>query len=70
MSAGIEQLSLAEACIAEQEAYIEEPDVVEALEDRAKVAIQTASQYMGLAHKGKRLLVVEVGLPDLESEDC
>lgn len=69
LSLAIEQLSLAQACVAEQEGH-EDPDILEALEDRAKVAIQTASQYMGLAHRGRRLLIVEVSLPDLDLDEC
>lgn len=65
----IDQLALAQVCVAEMDNQ-EEDAVLEALEDKAKAAIQQASSYMSLAHRGKRLLIVEVGLPDLEGEEC
>lgn len=69
LSLAIEQLSIAQTCIVEKEGQ-SDTELIDSLEDRAKVAIQTASQYMSLAHRGKRLLIVEVGLPDLDLDEC
>jgi len=80
MSAPIDRvdvISLAIAQLATAQSYIaavEEGDLsdseIEQMEDGARACIQQASQYTAIAHRGKRLLIIEMGLPDLEREEC
>jgi hypothetical protein len=70
ISMAIGQLATAQSYIA----AIEEGDLtdneIEQLEEQAKGCIQQASQYTAIAHRGKRLLIIEMGLPDLDREEC
>lgn len=66
----INQLAIAQAVISRLEAGDFSEREAEAIEDQIKGCIQQASQYSALAHRGKRLVIVEIGLPDLEREEC
>lgn len=70
LSLAIQQLAYAQALLS----GVEDDDLtqqdIEHIEEQAKASIIQASGYMSLAHRGKRMLIVEMGLPDLEPEEC
>lgn len=70
LSLAIQQLAYAQALLS----GVEDEDLtqqdIEHIEEQAKASIIQASGYMSLAHRGKRMLIVEMGLPDLEPEEC
>lgn len=70
ISLAIAQLATAQSYIAAIEEGELSDSKIEQFEEQAKGCIQQASQYTAIAHRGKRLLIIEMGLPDLEQEEC
>jgi len=70
LSLAIQQLAYAQALLSGlEDEYLTQQDI-EHIEEQAKASIIQASGYMSLAHRGKRMLIVEMDLPDLEPEEC
>lgn len=70
LSLAIQQLAYAQALLAGIDDDEITPQDIEHIEEQAKSSINQASGYMALAHRGKRMVIIEMGLPDLEMEEC